>query len=108
MKKPILLLLALAIVIPGIVCAQVPTGAITGMVVGLVSALVLVAIGPNIWSPEAGKAILVGKPLFSLGNPGIVSIPLGFIGAYLGTVLSNKKVDEKKFDEILVKANTGL
>jgi cation/acetate symporter len=84
------------------------TGAITGMVVGLVSALVLVAIGPNIWSPEAGKAILVGKPLFSLGNPGIVSIPLGFIGAYLGTVLSSKKVDEKKFDEILVKANTGL
>src|SRR5206468_1563968 len=32
MKKPILLLLALALVIPGIVCAQVPTGAITGMV----------------------------------------------------------------------------
>lgn len=84
------------------------TGAVTGMVVGLLSALVLVAIGPNVWSPEAGKAILVGQPLFPLGNPGIVSIPLGFIGAYLGTVLSSKKVDEKKFDEILVKANTGL
>jgi cation/acetate symporter len=84
------------------------TGAVTGMVVGLLSALVFVAIGPNIWSPEAGKAILVGQPLFPLGNPGIVSIPLGFIGAYLGTVLSSKKVDEKKFDEILVKANTGL
>jgi cation/acetate symporter len=84
------------------------TGAVTGMVVGLISALVLVAIGPNVWSPEAGKAILVGQPLFPLGNPGIVSIPLGFIGAYLGTVLSSKKVDEKKFDEILVKANTGL
>lgn len=84
------------------------TGAVTGMVVGLLSALVLVAIGPNVWSPEAGKAVLVGQPLFPLGNPGIVSIPLGFIGAYLGTVLSSKKVDEKKFDEILVKANTGL
>jgi cation/acetate symporter len=84
------------------------TGAVTGMVVGLLSALVLVAISPNIWSPEAGKAILVGQPLFPLGNPGIVSIPLGFIGAYLGTVFSSKRVDEKKFDEILVKANTGL
>jgi cation/acetate symporter len=84
------------------------TGAVTGMVVGLLSALVLVAISPNVWSPEAGKAILVGNPLFPLGNPGIVSIPLGFIGAYLGTVFSSKKVDEKKFDEILVKANTGL
>jgi cation/acetate symporter len=84
------------------------TGAVTGMVVGLLSALVLVAISPNVWSPEAGKAILVGQPLFPLGNPGIVSIPLGFIGAYLGTVFSSKRVDEKKFDEILVKANTGL
>ncbi len=32
MKNPILLLLALALVAPGIVCAQVPTGAITGFV----------------------------------------------------------------------------
>jgi cation/acetate symporter len=84
------------------------TGAVTGMVVGLASALILVAIGPNTWSPEVGKAIFVGKPLFSLGNPGIVSIPMGFIAAYLGTVLSSKKEDVTKFDEILVKANTGL
>lgn len=84
------------------------TGAITGMLVGLFSALILVAISPNVWSPEAGKAILVGKPLISLTNPGIISIPLGFIGTWLGTVLSSKKADKKKFDEILVKANTGI
>ncbi|CAM3829164.1 cation acetate symporter [Mesobacillus zeae] len=83
-------------------------GAVTGMIVGLASSLILVAISPNVWSPEAGVAILVGKPLFSLTNPGIVSIPLGFLGAYLGTVLSSKKADAKKFDEILVKANTGI
>jgi cation/acetate symporter len=46
--------------------------------------------------------------LFSLSNPGIVSIPLGFLGAYIGTVVSSKKEDAKKFDEILVKANTGM
>jgi cation/acetate symporter len=84
------------------------TGAVTGMIVGLASSLILVAIGPNTWSPDPGKAIFVGEPLFSLGNPGIVSIPLGFIAAYLGTVLSSKKEDVRKFDEILVKANTGL
>lgn len=84
------------------------TGAAAGMVVGLVSALVLVAIGPNIWSPVAGKAFFTGQPLFSLSNPGIISIPFGFIGAYAGTLLSSKKADEKKFDEILVKANTGI
>lgn len=83
-------------------------GAVTGMLVGLLSSLFLVAISPNVWSPEAGAAILVGKPLISLTNPGIISIPLGFIGAYVGTVLSTKKADAKKFDEILVKANTGL
>ncbi|WP_079504323.1 solute symporter family protein [Mesobacillus jeotgali] len=83
-------------------------GAVTGMLVGLISSLFLVAISPNVWSPEAGAAILVGEPLISLTNPGIISIPLGFIGAYLGTLLSTKKSDAKKYDEILVKANTGL
>lgn len=83
-------------------------GAITGMIVGLASSLILVAIGPNVWSPEVGKAILVGEPLFKLANPGIVSIPLGFLGAIVGTLVSSKKADVKKFDEVLVKANTGL
>jgi cation/acetate symporter len=84
------------------------TGAVTGMLVGLFSSLILVAISPNVWSPEVGKAILVGEPIFKLANPGIVSIPLGFIAAIVGTLLSSKKEDSKKFDEILVKANTGI
>ncbi|MGG2028441.1 cation acetate symporter [Gottfriedia sp. S16(2024)] len=83
------------------------TGAITGMLTGLISAIILVAISPNIWSPIEGKAIFVGDPLINLTNPGIISIPLGFIAAYLGTVLSSKKENEAKFDEILVKSNTG-
>ncbi|WP_409273580.1 cation acetate symporter [Neobacillus sp. SCS-31] len=83
-------------------------GAITGMVVGLGSALLMVAISPNIWSPEAGAAILVGEPLVTLTNPGIVSIPMGFLAAIIGTLLSTKREDAKNFDEILVKANTGL
>lgn len=84
------------------------TGAISGMLVGLLSSLVLVAISPNVWSPEVGKAIFVGNPLISLTNPGIISIPVGFIAAIGGTLISSKKTDKKKFDEILVKANTGI
>lgn len=84
------------------------TGAITGMLVGLFSSLLLVALSPNVWAPEPGVAILVGEPIFKLANPGIVSIPLGFIGAIVGTLLSSKKADEKKYEEILVKANTGI
>ncbi|MFF2875390.1 cation acetate symporter [Gottfriedia sp. NPDC057991] len=83
------------------------TGAITGMLTGLISAIILVAISPNIWNPIEGKAIFVGDPLINLTNPGIISIPLGFIAAYLGTILSSKKENDAKFDEILVKSNTG-
>ncbi|MFC3884614.1 cation acetate symporter [Bacillus songklensis] len=83
-------------------------GAVTGMLVGLFSSLILVAISPNVWNPEPGVAILVGEAIFPLTNPGIVSIPLGFIAAIIGTIVSNKKEDSKKFDEIVVKANTGL
>lgn len=81
------------------------TGAVTGMQTGLISTVILVALSPNIWDP-AGKAILVGDPIFPMSNPGIVSIPLGFLAAYVGTLLSSSK-DEAKYAEVLVKANTG-
>ncbi|ACX68279.1 MULTISPECIES: cation acetate symporter [Paenibacillus] len=81
------------------------TGAVTGMLTGLISTVILVALSPNIWDP-AGKAILVGDPIFPMSNPGIVSIPLGFLAAYVGTLLSSSK-DEAKYAEVLVKANTG-
>jgi cation/acetate symporter len=84
------------------------TGAVTGMLVGLFSALFLVAISPNVWNPVKGVAILVGDPLITLTNPGIISIPLGFLAAIVGTLVSSKKADARKFDEILVKANTGI
>jgi cation/acetate symporter len=83
------------------------TGAITSMLVGLFSSLILVAISPNVWSPEVGKAILVGEPLISLTNPGIISIPLGFLAAYLGTILSSSK-QEDNYDEILVRSQIGI
>ncbi|WP_018663526.1 solute symporter family protein [Heyndrickxia acidiproducens] len=81
-------------------------GAITGMLCGLISSLVLVAISPNVFSPIEGAAIFVGTPLITLTNPAIISVPLGFIGAYIGTVASNKQ-DAKRFAEVSVKANTG-
>ncbi|KZE52850.1 cation acetate symporter [Brevibacillus parabrevis] len=83
------------------------TGAISGMLVGLFSSLILVALSPNVWNPVAGKAILVGEALFPLPNPGIVSIPLGFLAAWIGTLLSSSHNDAK-YDEILVRANTGM
>jgi len=66
------------------------TGAVTGMLVGLFSTVILVAIGPNVWSPEVGKAILVGEPLFSMANPGIISIPLSFITLVAVSLMTQK------------------
>jgi len=48
-------------------------------------------------------------PIFPLENPGILSIPLGFAGAVLGTLLGAREVNaEEKFTELQVRANTGL
>lgn len=84
------------------------TGAVWAMVVGLISAIGLVLISPNVFSPEVGKAIFVGEPLFPYTTPGIVSIPLGFLAGYLGTIFSSQKADIKKYEEVLVKSNTGI
>ncbi|MFC7394921.1 cation acetate symporter [Scopulibacillus cellulosilyticus] len=81
-------------------------GAITSMVVGLAGTIILVFLSPNVWDPE-GHAILIGKPIFPLASPGIVSIPLSFIGGYLGTVLSRKKANKEDFDKVLVQSNLG-
>jgi cation/acetate symporter len=43
-----------------------------------------------------------------LTNPGILSIPLGFLGAIVGTLLSREPHAEEKFTEMFVRANTGL
>ena len=83
------------------------SGAITGMVVGLVSSVILVFLSPNVWNPEPGAAIFVGEALFPLGNPTIFTVPLGFLGAYLGTILSTEKADEEKYAEVVYRSNTG-
>ncbi|CEI80537.1 Cation/acetate symporter ActP [Oceanobacillus oncorhynchi] len=81
-------------------------GAVTAMLTGLFSALILVSISPSVFSPVEGAALFVGEPIFPLTNPALVSVPLGFLGGYLGTILS-KETDMKRYAEVKVKANTG-
>lgn len=81
-------------------------GAVTAVLSGLISALVLVSISPSVFSPVEGAAIFVGDPIFPLTNPAIVSVPLGFLGGFLGTVLSGK-TDFVRYAEVKVRANTG-
>jgi cation/acetate symporter len=82
------------------------SGAITGVLVGVVSSIALVIISPTVWPGPDSEGGALG--FYDLANPGIVSIPLGFIGCWLGTVLSREEVAERSFDELYVRSETGL
>lgn len=56
----------------------------------------------------AARHLIQAKALFPLKNPGIPSIPLGFLAAVVGTLLSREPTSEHKFNELLVRSNTGL
>jgi cation/acetate symporter len=80
-------------------------GAVTGVLFGVVSAVGLIIMSPTVWP---GADSTDGHPV-GLSNPGIISIPLGFIGCWLGTVLSgHEEAAERDFDELYVRSETGL
>ena len=83
------------------------SGAIWGLATGLVSSLVLIVTSPSIMGPDQAH-LIHAQPLFPLENPGIVSIPVGFLGAWLGTLAGNEPESAAKFAEMEVRANTGL
>jgi cation/acetate symporter len=74
-------------------------GAVSALAAGLVSSIGLILVSPSVRGTAAW---------FPLENPGIVSIPVGFIAAYLGTVISGDRSSEEKYAELVVRANTGL
>ena len=74
-------------------------GAVAGLATGLLSSLILILLSPG---------FMKTNPIFPLENPGIISIPLGFLGAFIGTMLGREPAAEAKFTELNVRANTGL
>jgi len=97
-------------------------GAVSGLTVGLLSSIILILLSPNgmfvktVPPPPPGPSLIASAPAapvksspFPLENPGIISIPLGFIAAWLGTILSKRDPNgEAKFAELSVRAQTGL
>src|SRR5690348_14295134 len=83
-------------------------GACWGLAAGLVGSIVLIFIGPSIMGVD-GKHFINHAPIFPLENPGILSVPIGFLGAWLGTMLGGRDLAaEAKFTELEVRANTGI
>ena len=59
----------------------------------------------------AGKTTsMVGleKPYFLLKNPGLISIPLGFLVVIFGSLLFRDKRAEEMWEELYVRQNTGI
>ncbi|BDP42958.1 cation acetate symporter [Deinococcus aetherius] len=90
------------------------TGAIWGIVGGILTCLALIAVSPNIRGidpPEktTGRHLVQAPAIFPLENPGIVSIPAGFAFAVLGTLLGARRREgtEQAFEEMQFRAYTG-
>ncbi len=83
------------------------TGAVTGVAFGVFSSIFLVIISPKVWPGADAEGGLFS--FYDLANPGIISIPLGFFGCWLGTMLGkDETTSERSFDELYVRSETGL
>jgi cation/acetate symporter len=83
------------------------TGATAAIYGGLITAVVLVFFSPVV--SGAPTAMFPGSDWqwFPLSNPGIISIPVGFLCGWLGTVLSKQPTDAAKYAELEVRSLTG-
>ena len=84
------------------------TGAIAGMVTGLVVSLACLILGPHIMNPNGGW--IASDPVFPLYNPGIVAIPIGFISAIITSLLFQKSPQamDEETAQFFIRAQTGI
>jgi cation/acetate symporter len=60
------------------------------------------------WTHEETSFMGLEKPLFELKNPGLISIPLGFLGVIFGSLLFRDRRAEDLWNEVYARQNTGL
>jgi cation/acetate symporter len=82
------------------------SGAVWAIYGGLVSAVLLVFFSPVVSGAPTSMFPDSDWHWFPLSNPGIISIPLGFLCGWIGTVIS-KEEDAAKFAELEVRSLTG-
>ncbi|CAG7844511.1 Monocarboxylic acid transporter [Pseudoclavibacter triregionum] len=83
-------------------------GALWSMYGGLAAALLMILFSPVMSGSE--KALLgpdVNFALHSFSNPGIVSIPVGFILGWLGSITESRREDPRVAAEMEVRSLTG-
>lgn len=82
-------------------------GAVCGSIAGLVCALLLVMLGPAVWT----AVLKLGPPPFPYDNPALFSVPLAFTITFVVSLTDRSKsadLARKAFNDQYVTAHTGL
>ncbi|MEI3842797.1 MULTISPECIES: solute symporter family protein [Microbacterium] len=83
-------------------------GAVWSMYGGLGSAILLIAFSPVVSGTEGSMIPGADFAIWPLSNPGIISIPLGFLLGWLGSLWDNRGEDRRLAAEMEVRSLTGF
>ncbi|MFF8292331.1 cation acetate symporter [Streptomyces sp. NPDC016309] len=83
-------------------------GALWSIYGGLLASVTLVLFSPVVSGKPSSMFPDADFAWFPLENPGLVSIPLGFLLGWLGSLLSKEEPDRGKYAELEVKSLTGV
>ncbi|MFI6108734.1 cation acetate symporter [Streptomyces sp. NPDC051310] len=83
-------------------------GALWSIYGGLVASVTLVLFSPVVSGKPSSMFPDADFAWFPLENPGLISIPLGFLLGWLGSLLSKEQPDKGKYAELEVKSLTGV
>jgi cation/acetate symporter len=84
-------------------------GALIGGLLGLISAVTLVVLGPTVWEKVLGHE--AGSAPFHYDNPALFSMTIAFVGIWLVSVLDRSQTarnEARAFDAQYIRSETGL
>lgn len=80
------------------------TGAVMGILFGGISAMVLIILSPTVWVTLMGNETAI----FPYKFPTVISLPLAFVGAWLGSVMAPDTAAQEKFEEQKIRTYLGV
>jgi cation/acetate symporter len=82
-------------------------GAVAAVLAGTLSSIGLVLLGPAVIGAK-GIIFKDSTPPFWLSNPGLFSIPVGFIAGWIGSVTTRQNAGDASFDAQQLRMLSGL
>ena len=82
-------------------------GAVFSIYGGLIMAVLLVTFSPVVSGTPTSLFPDANFDWFPLRNPGLISIPFGFLCGFLGTLISKETHSVERYDELSVRSLTG-